>query len=767
MHREAWKVAARPRRALALAAALLVLAASPAGAGRRVVVAVGANDGGGDLQRLHHAEAEAARVARVFRRLGHTDDAQVLLHVRADAVERALAAVGPEADVLVFYYSGHADDTGLRLGDSRLPWDRLKRLLIHARARVVVAFVDACQSGMLLGKGGSPVRIEAVPPPRRDVEGRAIVTATAADELARESDDLEGSIFTTYLVGGLEGAADRNRDGQVTLFEAYEYAWLATRAATRSTVAGVQTPGADLRLAGPGSLVLTWLPSDVAAGAVLVSPGLGGDLVFQRDGGDSVEALSAVASRPSLLKLAPGAYTIRATGPAGRRAWRAEVRAGQTVSSAEWRPVVEPTGGTKGPVCAGTAAGETCDGRDDDCDGAVDEGCNQCPAGTFVPTGWRCVAPGALDAGKATVRLTRPFLIGATEVTQGEWRRVLGSRPSFHANCGDDCPVESVSWYEALVYLNALSAEAGLPACHALDGCVGEVGAGCPGGRCITSGYRCATARFTGPECPGFRLATEAEWQRAAQAGEADVELPGWSLDNAGGRPHPVAAMPPNAWGLSDVVGNVWEWVEDPLDVDWPRRAFDPVSEHPTGSEWVVRGGGFEDAAARSRTDYRGSFAPTERIRYLGFRAARSLPCPGEIDGPRPFRDWRLRVELRFDDHSAAPGTERAASLALPDGARLDFGTGRCPPLDAACARNVASIVDAAGRRQRVPLETIRLHEPLRVEIERRGGRLAVRLDDAAWAGDVATDAHDAPSCPVIEAPGAVVRASGWRVEHL
>ncbi|MBM3260350.1 MAG: formylglycine-generating enzyme family protein [Candidatus Sericytochromatia bacterium] len=224
------------------------------------------------------------------------------------------------------------------------------------------------------------------------------------------------------------------------------------------------------------------------------------------------------------------------------------------------------------------------------------------------------------------VTLTRDFLMQTTEVTQAQWQARMGNNPSYLS--GDmSRPVDTVSWYDAIAYANALSVADGLPKAYNLSGCSGS-----PGGS-----YFCSNVTLTASTpyaTTGWRLPTEAEWEYAYRAGSStawyfgsDSNLLGtyaWFNGNSDSKTHPVAQKQPNAWGLYDMAGNVSEWCWDWHDT-YPGTVTDPVG--PTiGSNRVSRGGSWYYGASYARAAYRYSFYPGYRYNNFGFRLARSRP---------------------------------------------------------------------------------------------------------------------------------------------
>jgi formylglycine-generating enzyme required for sulfatase activity len=245
----------------------------------------------------------------------------------------------------------------------------------------------------------------------------------------------------------------------------------------------------------------------------------------------------------------------------------------------------------------------------------------------------RVIPPGTFMMGENynahEVTLTKPFMLGTYEVTQAQYEQVMGVNPSSVK--GAKNPVEMVSWNDTVEFCRKLSE---LPA----EKAVGNV----------------------------YRLPTEAEWEFACRAGtttkysfgddESESGDYAWYRENSGKTPHPVGGKQPNAWGLYDIHGNVWEWCQDWRGA-YPDRAVTDPTGAVTGSSRVDRGGSWNFNAEDCRSAFRSRFNPSGRYYGLGFRVVRS-------SGKQLDANTELAEMAPKDDDTNSPPT--APSTAPP-----------------------------------------------------------------------------------------------------
>ena len=222
------------------------------------------------------------------------------------------------------------------------------------------------------------------------------------------------------------------------------------------------------------------------------------------------------------------------------------------------------------------------------------------------------------------VTLTHEWTISETEVTNAQFEHYMGYSPQDHWMApGDDaygygcadCPVQSVSWFEAAAYSNAMSREHGLDECYT---CTGE-------------GVDILCEAAMDPyECSGFRLPTEAEWEYAARGGESytypgsdEIDEIGWWVDNSDDTLRPVATLKPNGYGLYDMGGNIRELVYDWYAPYPSEDVVNPVVYPEGGDHPAERGGSWACRRPELRVDRRNLVMGYERDIHTGFRIAR------------------------------------------------------------------------------------------------------------------------------------------------
>lgn len=237
--------------------------------------------------------------------------------------------------------------------------------------------------------------------------------------------------------------------------------------------------------------------------------------------------------------------------------------------------------------------------------------CPACPQMVVIPPGNFKMGSNDGNANEKPVHqvnIKQAFAVGRTEVTQGQWKLIMGNNPSKFKKCGDACPVEQVSWDDAQKFIQKLNS-------------------------------------MTGKQ---YRLPTEAEWEYAARAGsttaypwgdQASHEYANYGKDECCGgmaqgrdkwvNTSPVGSFPPNAFGLYDMTGNVWEWTDDGYHdsyVGAPTDGGTWPSYGGNSQNRVLRGGSWYYFAQYSQVTFRTHSDPAFRGNSFGFRIAQTLP---------------------------------------------------------------------------------------------------------------------------------------------
>jgi formylglycine-generating enzyme required for sulfatase activity len=208
----------------------------------------------------------------------------------------------------------------------------------------------------------------------------------------------------------------------------------------------------------------------------------------------------------------------------------------------------------------------------------------------YVPAGSFQMGSGNGDPNEQPVHqvsFARGFYVGRYEVTQAQWQKVMGNNPSTFSSCGENCPVEQVSWDEVQEFIKKLNAQ--------------------------TDGYQ-------------YRLPSEAEWEYACRAGTTgdyagDPNSMAWYTSNADYKTHPVGQKQANAWGLYDMHGNVSEWVMAYQYNNYDGAPTDGSARSKAVSDdRMQRGGSWTFDAKRLRSAQRSEAPHDYRWKDIGFR---------------------------------------------------------------------------------------------------------------------------------------------------
>lgn len=252
--------------------ALLLGAFAPASALVRMGVFIGNNSGLLEERPLRFAARDAESVQKTLLQLGGLDAGEGMLVLNQDAdkvmgrldeVRRRVEAVRRKGEKvqLMVYYSGHGSEDALHLNGKKLSLDRIRGLFQGMEADLKILIADACFSGSLIQAKGADLG-EVIPVKLEDelkVNGSAILTSSSSGELSQESADLQGSLFTHYFLTALRGAGDADRDGTVSLWEAYHHTRASLRRKFASTRRTLQNPEFEVDVRGSENVVLTRL----------------------------------------------------------------------------------------------------------------------------------------------------------------------------------------------------------------------------------------------------------------------------------------------------------------------------------------------------------------------------------------------------------------------------------------------------------------------------------------------------------------------------
>lgn len=537
-----------------------------------------------------------------------------------------------------------AQATALSLVARSVRRDELLDVLGQAQSRSTVVLLDACFSGRTSSaapmlNGLQPV----VPLALRSSDRVTVFSAGRADQVAGPLPGLGRPAFSYLFLGGLRGWADRNMDGDISGVEAVEYASGTLSYLVSDRVQQPSASGPDVTSilssgteSGPDIVAIgeeLWrreLRTQVAGGSTSALADIRQRVVArqcQSEADAAVEDMQvklleqqvADLERQLFAEWAELEATARQCGRSSdvdlRRECHEVVRAfrGDLEHRVVARvPDIERSVDTPCGLMRGVALGREVDvamGVRRDADELLERYSDTLELGIggvrnqdvwsptlgvlrWVPSGRYTMGSAPRERGRDAdeplheVEITTGFWMMEVEVTQKMWLRVMGVNPSFFESCGADCPVERVSWNDAVAFAHRVSEIEGVE----------------------------------------YRMPTEAEWEYAARgaedypyAGGRKVRRLGWVASNSGGSTQPGCRKQPNGFGLCDMTGNVWEWT---LDVYAPypaERQVDPIVTAP-GEERVFRGGSWNYYAELARVANRGRGRADEPSISVGLR---------------------------------------------------------------------------------------------------------------------------------------------------
>ena len=535
--------------------------------------------------------------------------------------------IRPNQSNVTVFYSGHGvpdidsrqayllpvngDPNKARLSGYAL--ETLYKNLELLPAKSVTLFIDACFSGDsgagMLTRGQSGLTVEALP--TKAGKKLTVITAAQGDQPASWDEKNQHGLFTHYLLEGLYGKADKNgnQDGKITLAEVKgwldsEMTYQARRQWSRKQTASVTGDEA--------AALISYKNANYPKRPQLASlaPQTKQQATINFDFGDLDKKQQQIEATKKLyadqLALMESAYNQAETaakkyddGELKAEVWkRLSGLYDQQFSDDNpySRRDEELRNKAKDNIKLAMARRPTA--------GGVIKDCDDCPEMVLIPAGSFKMGNNDGDRDEKPVHrvnIDYEFYMGKTEVTQSQWRAVMGKNPSHFK--GDNRPVEEVSWYDIQGFLRKLNKKLGLSGKYA------------------------------------YRLPSEAEWEYAARAGTTTKYSFGdsknqlgnyaWYRGNSGRRTHEVGQKRPNPFGLYDMHGNVWEWVADCYNNSYDNAPHDGRA-NTTGSckRHVLRGGSWGKYPYILRSANRVWYDPDVRSGNNGFRLTRTAPPP-------------------------------------------------------------------------------------------------------------------------------------------
>ncbi len=590
---------------------------------KRIALVIG-NDAYEHVNKLQKAGNDAKAMARELSAAGF--EVQLHLNLNYRSMVRAVEALSKRitgGDEVVVFFAGHG--VQIKTGSFMLPTDieattesevektaygvnDLTEKLSEAKAAFALVVVDACRDNPLKAAGrsvGNSRGLSAIEPPKGQMVIYSASRGQQALDRLNDKDPNPNGVFTREFIAKMRKPGLKIEDLVRDVQDSVE--------ALAQTIKHEQRPAiynearGNFYFFGPTTVIVgPQAPAKPEAVAPSVRPGqvqglsladLEREEATRKEWTDwqgrmkaDFDKTAAFAGSADLMAKAWERFLVAwaqdnpmSTQDEALRAQALEKRDVARQASAQAPQVV-----AQPPVAS--SAGQTI------------KDCSDCPEMVVIPAGSFAMGSNEDASERPVHRVNVPsFLIGKTEVTQGQWKAVMGSNPSLFSRCGEDCPVEQVSWNEAQQFAQRLSQKTGKQ----------------------------------------YRLPSEAEWEYAARAGtstkwsfgdnESQLGDYAWFRDNSQSETQRVAQKRPNAFGLFDMHGNVWEWTQDCWHDNYTGALTDgrAWTTGCSGSFRVLRGGSWSGNPAILRSAVRGGNTPDDRSGLSGgLRLARTLLTP-------------------------------------------------------------------------------------------------------------------------------------------
>lgn len=289
----------------------------------RFALYIGENNGGESREVLRYAESDAASLERTMREIGGVkqENECLLLGPSITQIDEQLSLFSQKIATVqlqskrtefIFYYSGHSEEDGLLIGESKYRYADLKETLDGMPGDVHIVLLDSCYSGNFMRTKGGTKQKPFLVDDSTVVTGHAYLSSSSATEQSQESDVIKGSYFTSSLVTGLRGAADSSGDKKVSLNELYYYAFNNTLSATERSKVGPQHPGYNVTLVGSGDMVLTDIGS--AEAVLVIAADVTGTIIVRHADGALASELIKKPGKSVVLALPAGTYQATVVG---------------------------------------------------------------------------------------------------------------------------------------------------------------------------------------------------------------------------------------------------------------------------------------------------------------------------------------------------------------------------------------------------------------------------------------------------------------------